>query len=76
MQAGIIESDILALQATALPALRPILARFHLHVEQSGNQVAIDTLARSYAKRYQVNIFRATKYRNIVPSGLFTHEPA
>ena len=76
MQAAIVESDILALQTTTLSALRPILARFHLNAEQPGNQFAIDTLARSYAKRYQVNIFRATKYRNIVPSGLFTHEPA
>ena len=76
MQAGIIESDILALQATALPALRPILARFHLHVEQSGNQVAIDTLTGQYVKWGQIEAFSAAIHRNIMSAGLFAHECA
>ena len=76
MQASIIKSDILALQATTLPALRPILAGFHLHVEQSGNQFTIDTLAGKYAKGGQIQTFSATIHRNIMSSGQFAHERA
>ena len=76
MQTGIIKSDILALQAAALPALRPILAGFHLHVEQSGYQVTIDTLAGKYAKRGQIQVFSAAIHRNIMSAGLFAHERA